>query len=33
MPYLNAARQQGLIHIYRTSCRQRDCAGCVIAQV
>jgi hypothetical protein len=33
MPGLNAARQQGLIHIYRTSCRQRDCAECMIAQV
>lgn len=30
---LNAARQQGLIHIYRKYCRHRDCAECMVSKV
>lgn len=30
---LNAARQQGLIHIYRTYCRHRNCAECMVSHI
>ncbi len=30
---LNAAQQQGLIHIYRTHCRYRDCMNCMVYEM